>query len=342
METDGGLTHSDSLIALRRLAGSIGADSGLVQGAGGNVSVKAGDTMWIKASGAWLADAERRDVLIPVALPGSRDGTFTVLGPNLFGLRPSIETSLHAALPHAVVLHVHSVDTIALAVRTDAAMLLAERLAGLRWALVPYRRPGTPLTAALREAGAPGAIDVFVLANHGLVVAAADVATADALLRDVVARLSMPPRAAPPTPVNPATGVPGFRLVADPQVNALAIDRDSLAIATGGVLYPDHVVFLGSAPLVIDADEDLGDALDRLQAAGGSCPRWVIVRDRGCLIATDAARGSEEMLRCLADVAARIPSGATPSFLTEEDVAALTDWEAERYRQRLAGDRGNA
>jgi rhamnose utilization protein RhaD (predicted bifunctional aldolase and dehydrogenase) len=36
---------------------TIGRDPLLVQGAGGNVSWKEGNTLWIKASGTWLADA---------------------------------------------------------------------------------------------------------------------------------------------------------------------------------------------------------------------------------------------------------------------------------------------
>jgi rhamnose utilization protein RhaD (predicted bifunctional aldolase and dehydrogenase) len=40
----------------------IGRDPLLVQGAGGNVSWKANDTLWIKASGTWLADAMVKDM----------------------------------------------------------------------------------------------------------------------------------------------------------------------------------------------------------------------------------------------------------------------------------------
>ena len=46
----------------------IGADPLLVQGAGGNVSWKEGDDLWVKASGTWLADAVSQDIFIPVSL----------------------------------------------------------------------------------------------------------------------------------------------------------------------------------------------------------------------------------------------------------------------------------
>ena len=47
----------------------IGKDPLLVQGAGGNVSWKDGDTLWVKASGTWLADATEKDIFVPVDLP---------------------------------------------------------------------------------------------------------------------------------------------------------------------------------------------------------------------------------------------------------------------------------
>jgi rhamnose utilization protein RhaD (predicted bifunctional aldolase and dehydrogenase) len=339
------------LLALRHAAAAIGADPLLVQGAGGNVSVKCDDVMWIKASGTWLADAATRDILVPVALPPLRAAivaddaaleraeTFIVSGLNATGLRPSIETSMHAALPHEVVVHVHSVDAIAAAVRTDGLAVLEEKLAGLRWAFVPYRRPGIPLTRAMAEAMPDGGADVLVLANHGLVVGAEDAASAQALLADVVARLAVPPRIAPPADPEAVAAIVeghGFRLPADPAAHAIATDSASLAIAERGVLYPDHVVFLGAAPLAIDRDDSLGAALEGWHAAGYPRPRWVIVRGVGIAVADDIARGGDEMARCLADVAARLPGDRALSLLQAEDIAALTDWDAEKYRQQLA------
>lgn len=326
----------DGIPALRRLSASIGRDPALVQGAGGNVSIKIGDTLWVKASGTWLADAEDRDILLPVALTG--DGGYRAPEGSPAGLRPSIETSLHAALPHAVVLHVHSVDAIAHAVRTDAADILADRLSGLAWALIPYRRPGPPLTEAIREALANGPADVLILANHGLVVAADTVAAAETLLRDVVARLAIAPRApAPDRAAGPA--VAGYHRPDDPIVQSLARDVASRMIATAGPLYPDHVVFLGPAPLVVDDSAQILPALEGLKAQDLPRPRWILVRGLEILLADDALAGSAEMLRCLGDVAARLPHDAPLAVLGADDIAALTDWDAERYRQALAAAR---
>lgn len=109
--------HPD-LQSLARLSAAVGRDVTLVQGAGGNSSVKLGEVMWVKASGTWLADAEDRAIFVPVDLAAARraiaEGRENI--PALAGadaaMRPSIETSLHALLPRRFVLHVHGVNTI--------------------------------------------------------------------------------------------------------------------------------------------------------------------------------------------------------------------------------------
>lgn len=53
---------------LCRMSARVGRNILLVQGAGGNSSVKEDDVLWVKASGTWLADAEDKDIFVPVAL----------------------------------------------------------------------------------------------------------------------------------------------------------------------------------------------------------------------------------------------------------------------------------
>ena len=185
------------LDSLRRLSARAGSDPLLVQAAGGNTSLKSDGVMWIKASGTWLKDALTRDIFVAVdhaalmqALarndPACETCTdFVRTDLNASGLRPSIETTVHALMPQRVVVHVHCVNTIAWAIRSDAADRLSERLAGFAWAFIPYARPGLPLAGAIAERLRPG-VDVLVLGNHGLVVAADTVAAAEALLDRVV------------------------------------------------------------------------------------------------------------------------------------------------------------
>ena len=47
----------------------------LVQGAGGNVSWKEEDTLWVKASGTWLSDASAEDIFLPTVILSSYSGS---------------------------------------------------------------------------------------------------------------------------------------------------------------------------------------------------------------------------------------------------------------------------
>jgi rhamnose utilization protein RhaD (predicted bifunctional aldolase and dehydrogenase) len=329
-----GTIHDDpEYRALRHYSAAIGADPALVQAAGGNVSLKRDGVLWVKASGTWLAHAMRQDIMVPVDLPAllaavaRRDAeavehaaTFVVRGLDATGLRPSIETTLHAMLPHPVVVHVHCVETMAWASRRDAAEVLAPKLAGLRWGFVPYVRPGAPLTFAMLEVLHPDT-DVLVLGNHGLVVGGADTAAAGALVAEVARRLRRPVRAAPPPDFaaleREAAGTE-FR-PAEHDAHGTATDQLALAVARIGSLYPDHVIFLGPG-IVTDAGTERARR---------------VVPGAGVLLRKDASPGAHALARCLADVTARLDPAEPIVALTAAQDGELLGWDAEKYRQQM-------
>ncbi|WGD49383.1 class II aldolase/adducin family protein [Bradyrhizobium sp. CB1650] len=333
---------------LRRMSARVGNNILLVQGAGGNSSIKHDDVLWVKASGTWLADAERKEIFVPVSLSAARaalaQGHERVpLSPHAIAtLRASIETSLHALMPHPVVLHVHSVNTIAWAVRTDARNELANRLDGLAWHRLDYFHPGLPLAHAVNAVIAQNAIDVLILGNHGLVVGAADCEAAEALVHEVEKRLAMPPRRAAPVDEQAlrkiCTGT-DYRMPADLLCHNIATDSFSRAIATGGSLYPDHVVFLGPGLPILGEGKDLA-AVAAPAGANGLCPPVAaLIAGLGAVIRKDASSGAEAMLTCLALVTCRLPLNAEIAYLSIENEQALLNWDAEHYRRQLTAHR---
>ncbi|MGE0004365.1 MAG: class II aldolase/adducin family protein [Parvibaculaceae bacterium] len=335
--------------ALKALSAEIGADPLLVQAAGGNTSLKQDGVMWIKASGTWLQHAETRDIFVPVAIgpllaalerddPACETSADFVRGDlNSLGLRPSIETTVHASFAHKVVVHVHCIATISLAVREDAETVLAPRLEGFRWAFVPYRRPGLPLAREIRKRLKPGT-DVLVLGNHGLVVAGETVAEAAERLKQVVRALTRPAR---PMRAGPEPGLAGpaqggaYAPSPDPGVHSLALDPMSLAVARRGTLYPDHIVFLGAGIAVAEPGEAPERAARRIGLKGRPEPKLVVVSGEGVLLPHDATPAIHAMARCLADVAVRLESGDPIRTLSREEELALVNWDAEKYRQSL-------
>jgi rhamnose utilization protein RhaD (predicted bifunctional aldolase and dehydrogenase) len=333
---------------LRRMSARVGRDILLVQGAGGNSSVKDGDVLWVKASGTWLSDAENKDIFVPVALAAARaalaEGDERVpLAPGAqTTLRASIETALHALMPHPVVLHVHSVNTIAWAVQTDGGEEFAARLQGLSWCRLGYHHPGLPLAQAVRKAIAQANVDVLILGNHGLVVGASTCAEAEALVADVETRLALPQRnaaAANQDALELVCAGTDYRLPNDVLSHSAATDPHSFSIATRGSLYPDHVVFLGPAMPVLTDNASLAAETARRAAGGLPPPVAYLVPGAGAVIRKDVSAGAEAMLSCLALVTGRLPLAADILYLTPTSEQALLNWDAEHYRQQLTANR---
>lgn len=318
---------------LRTLSARVGSDPLLVQAAGGNTSLKDGGTMWIKASGTWLKDAAAKDIFVPLDHAAILAGlerndpacesctAFVRTDLNSTGLRPSIETTVHALMPQRVVVHVHCVNTIAWAIRADGEERLAEQLKGFTWAFVTYARPGLPLAGAIAARMRPG-VDVLVLGNHGLVVAANSVAEAEALLDKVVAAVTRPvrPAAAPDRDAlaKRAAGT-GYIPAHMDETHALATDPLALKRGQSLVFYPDHVVFLGVG----------------IATSFDGNPPLVAIPGEGVYIRADAKPAIEPMGRCLADVMRRVEESDQLVALTDEDVDRLVNWDAEKYRQTL-------
>lgn len=343
--------HSDELISLAALSARIGVDPLLTQGAGGNTSVKIGNQLWVKASGLWLADALKQPIFACIDLP-------TVLGhieslaatgvdtlPQAYAgmrLRPSIETSLHALMPHRVVVHVHTIDGLADLVQTEGEALAATRLAGLAWCWIPYCRPGTPLTLSVRASLSQRPVDVLMLANHGLVVAAETVAEAENLLNDVVQRLSRTTRAeiegtalTPPADVLQAMADLGYQPCSHAFTHTLASDPVSCALLAKGVLYPDQAVFLGAAIPVADDATEARSTLETWAARYGSPPKVCVVKGAGAFVRVEAGAGVHEQLLGHALLLARLDSDSSIETLPADEVAGLLDWDAEKYRQMI-------
>jgi rhamnose utilization protein RhaD (predicted bifunctional aldolase and dehydrogenase) len=321
-----------ALADLKILSAKLGADPLLVQAAGGNTSLKQNGKLWIKASGTWLKDATSKDIFVALdhlkILQALADGhtdaetcaAFVLPESLALGLRPSIETTVHATMPQSVVLHVHCVNTIAHAIRNDAAEILRQRLGAFAYAFVPYARPGLPLAASIASVMRKG-VEVLVLQNHGLVVAAETVAAAN-LLDRVVAALTITPRAAP-LPNLPALAATlansEYTVANDPFIHAIALDPCTRDQGATAVYYPDHVIFLGTHI-----------AISLAEAAP-----IVAIPGQGVAIHKTAKPAAIAMARCLADVFLRVVPGTSLKALTPEELHRLTNWDAEKYRQKL-------
>ena len=309
-------TSQDELRGLREFSARIGRDPLLVQGSTGNTSIKIDDCLWIKASGKWLKDADDDDFLVPVDLASAlqyfREGAEIPDTHSARGGTSSIETAMHAVLPYRVVVHVHSVNAIAWAIRQDGPEHLSGRLRDLNWKWIPYTPSGVSLAKSIHCAltAQPGT-NIFVLENHGLVVCEQSCRSVEQLLSIVESRLAIVPRTAP----RPHAGVltrafseSDWSLPACRQVHALATDRLSRQILSGGVLYPCQVMFLP-------------DTVSKLQHRR---PASVLLIDDGGVLCNKRATPAQlETLRGLAEVLQRVDRAAPIRYLTDSEISQV-------------------
>ena len=328
--------------SLLELSARIGRDPLLVQASTGNTSIKLDGVLWIKASGRWLADAERDEIFVPVDLAGARecleqnqDLPESHADSSANHMRASIETFMHAAVPQRVAFHVHSVNTIAWAVRRDAQTQLKERLSGLRWHWIPYVASGLPLGQEIRKAVSrcPDA-DVFVLGNHGLLICGQTCRAAEDLLWEVERRLIISPRVAPEPRralLAQFARVSRWRPADSDALHALGTDPTTRRILKGGVLYPCQAIFLGSTPPMMPCSVPFSESANRV---GGRAGRpFLIVEGSGVMISDSITRAEFAMLTGLVEVVQRIGVSVSVRYLSESDVAGVLSGGGYRYRE---------
>lgn len=333
---------SSQIGSLLDLSSRIGNESLLVQAGTGNTSVKLDGVLWIKASGKWLAHARDEEILIPVSLDETLRrieqnidpaGQTALVGGKLLGT--SVETAMHAVLPHPVVLHVHSVNTIAYAVRLDGEARLAELFEGLRWAWIPYVQSGLPLARAIRHALERNPqTDVLVLANHGLVVAGDSCESAEALLREVERRVATTPRFAPEPAweeINRIAASAGMRAPQNTVIHSLGTDAAACRAVTQGILYPCQAIFLTPQARSLPASTAAAD-LPALNEP------FVLIQDCGALVRQKLNATEFATLNGLVQVLLRIPEDAPIRYLTADEVSELLCADVYHYREMVEGN----
>ena len=329
---------------VKQFCARIGTDSLLVQGPGGNVSWKDNDVLWIKASGKWLAKACDEEIFIPVSLSYLQEAISNKnfnCSPLILGdtkLRPSIETMLHALMPHKVIAHLHAVEALAHLVRKNAETRLAELINdSIKWVFVDYYKPGAELAACVsaKLTLIPDA-EVIFLKNHGIVIGAPDIRNLERILKKITKLLFTKPFLSELIPFdfeiknNPNTILNEFAFATDPEINRLSTNSYLISrVQNDWALYPDHVVFLGDSAIVID-----DTAAEYKSEIIGRNPDFIFVKQQGVLECKAITPAKKAQLRCYYDVLVRQPPTEKLDSLTQINIKKILNWEAEIFRQR--------
>lgn len=156
----------------------VSLDPALVQGKGGNISVKSSSGMIIKSSGARMADINFHHGFcvcefpyrhIPVFEDESDYMSFIQDAKKTGQNRPSMETGFHAALQSRVVIHTHPIHLNAILCSEQAERIIKSIFSDLSYDFVDYTTPGMLLTNRIVDCCSKS---IIFLENHGLIVCA--------------------------------------------------------------------------------------------------------------------------------------------------------------------------
>jgi rhamnose utilization protein RhaD (predicted bifunctional aldolase and dehydrogenase)/NAD(P)-dependent dehydrogenase (short-subunit alcohol dehydrogenase family) len=367
----------------------LGGDPRLVLHGGGNTSVKAttadliGDeveVLCVKGSGWDMAAIEPAGLpavrLAPLRTLRQRDALsdeemVRVQRANLIdpgAPNPSVETLLHAFLPHKFIDHTHATAVLSLADQPDAAERCAD-LYGGRLGLVPYIMPGFLLAKKAAEIFEEDeTVEGLVLIKHGIftfgdsakeayerMISAVTLAE-EGLKRgrkNVFAPAALP-RAVAGTPevapilrgacALPEPAMPGAykRFILDfrggPEVLNLVSGADIERYGRAGVATPDHTIRTKNYPLIVPAPD--AGKLDDFAAAARAAVDGFVAEYHAYFARHNAAQGGRKreldpMARVilvpglgLFGLGRTAKDAAVAADLAESWVATVTDAEA--------------
>ncbi len=332
--------NTDDYINAAKFCATVGKNSFLSQGAGGNYSWKAEDSLFIKASGMWLSDAQTKNIFVRVDknryLNDLKENNFDVelMNYSQNDLKPSIETSMHALLPQKYVIHLHPVKVLAVLIQSNWKSIIQEKLknTSIAFNLIDYYKPGKELAEAIDIARSQNpTASIYFLKNHGIIVADNKFESFKNLLSKTLTLFS--DRA----PANLDRYFSELQMSDTPNYlnfkhavisNLISKNIFQKTLEQNWRLYPDHIVFMDMLPIFISKFNPLDSEIRNF-------PVIFFDVSKGCYIHENHTKAQLAQLKCYFDVLFNINDYSSIDSLSEKDSFDLLSWDAEKYRVAL-------
>jgi len=328
-------------ISLVEITEKVGKDINLVQGPGGNISYKNENFMLIKASGMKMSDVKQKNIFVKtnhrrIANEIENDNydptkTYTT---NNDCINPSIETSMHALMPHKYVLHVHCVNTLSWIVQENYLEKIACLLKGENWGSVPYKKPGVFLAKEIKKEIKERKLDIILLSNHGLLVGANTSEKVYEITKRISEKLyvgQLKNNQVNFSEFDEYLLSKEYKLPKFNYVHNIAFSRFHYLIASQGDLFPDQIVFLKNGVSII---KNICDFKNIEKLSNNRRP-VLLIPYKGILVPKNFKEVNENILLGLSMVISRIPNNASIKYLTKNDRYEILNWDLEKHRLKI-------
>lgn len=358
-----------SLSTIRDLSNRYGADPSFVLAGGGNTSYKDEKYLYVKPSGVALADIresdfvkmEREVIRRVFSLSGYADTAereamvtklmaFAVAGAS--SRRPSVEAPLHELMPFTYIVHLHPAMVNGLTCAKNGESECAKLFPDALW--IPETDPGfilakTVYDASVRyesEHGRP--VSMIFLQNHGVFVGGNTSKEIDdaygrimSTLRDAYAGAGIPTRSAGVEELDEALA---FELA--PKLRGWLGDGNAPKTVkvlppfrtARGAFTPDHIVYAKSYSLISENPTEA--EIRAFEDERGYKPLVVEVPGKAVFCAGKNGRGAGTVALLARDgalVQQLTEAFGGPRNLSDAGRGFIENWEAESYRQKVAG-----
>ena len=324
---------------LKIVSERMGNNLDLIQANGGNTSIKIDDYIIVKGSGKELANANVENIFAKVFnrnKSSTQNDQIKDIVENKIneyeGVRPSIELDLHLLMPTKVVLHSHPIDLITLTLLSDGKERFNSLFKGLNWIWINYCKPGKDLADKVAASLENKKADIIILQNHGLIVGANTPFEAEKIQTKLLKKIKLKSRR---YSFKNSVQLKAIKdkfpnLIKIPKydvIHSIATDNWSLKLSQKNAHCPDHAVFCGLKPPIINnIKEDFYKLSEKHP--------YIILKNVGLILFKEST-ALEALLRSQAEIFLKIPKNHAVSFLTDEQCMDLINWDAEKFRKRM-------
>ena len=329
--------YNNSINDLISLCNIYGERFDLTQAGGGNTSVKVDDIMFIKASGFHLTQVTEKSGFVPIQNNMLKNDILLnklkpIVSYNFTGsLRGSIETYMHAILKKYTV-HLHPIQVNKILISKQCEDFIKKFFPNSL--LIEYDTPG--INVCNKIMSVYNNEEIIFLKNHGIIITTNDY---DTLIPTLESLLNI-------FETNLQINVDKYKYVNQiskyvnknyENVSYLCEDKiinqylhDKRQLFQEKITFPDALIFCGVKVLFIDYLQDIENYFEIYK----EYPKVIVINDLVYIIniSLQKCKDTEDVLKGNLMI---LDNNMEKTYLTNEEICYLNNWDAEKYRKNL-------